>query len=123
MTTPDVAHHTPKRGSDMRSLLLGAAALVALAVLAQCGTDWVASRRADLAHDALQVGAACTEVVSVAERFANSGSAKSASEACASAAAQVVTLNFSVALSLNYLVIVTLSRDGRVLAVSSVEAW
>lgn len=107
----------------MRSLLLGGVGLLALAVLAQGGTDWAANRRAEHAHDALHVGATCSEVASVAERFANLDSARSAREACASAATQVVTLDFSIALSLNYVLTVTLSRDGRVLAISDVGAW
>jgi hypothetical protein len=61
--------------------------------------------------------------VAVAERFANSESVEGARGVCASKSAGAVELNFSEAVSLNYVVRVELSPDGRVTSVSPVGAW
>ena len=98
-------------------------ALSALAVLAHCGIESMAHRRAQRAHDALPPGAGCAELAAAAERFANAESAYSARAACLEKAAQQVVLNFSVAWSLNYLLTVDLSADGRVTKVSPIGAW
>lgn len=107
----------------MLCVLAGGAALVPLAGLAHCGTEWAANRSAERARAALRAGATCADLVSVAERLANAESARSAREACTSGAERKVTLNFSRGMSLNYLVTVDVSRNGRILAVSNVGAW
>ena len=105
------------------AVIVGVVALTALSLGAHCATESIASGRAEQARKALPVGANCPELIAVAERYANEASIGDARAACAAGTAAVVTLNFSQAMSLNYLVKVGISREGRVLTVSDVGAW
>jgi len=97
--------------------------LPALALAGHCATESSASGRAEQARKALPVGTSCPELIAVAERYANEASVRDARAACAAGTAAAVTLNFSQAMSLNYLVRVGVTREGRVLTVSDVGAW
>lgn len=104
-------------------VLAGLLALLFVPVAACVGMEATASHRAGRARDALRIGASCGEVVAIAERLADRASARDARAACAVPSADSVTLNFTTGLSLNYLVTVDLSPQGRVTAVSQVGAW
>jgi hypothetical protein len=109
----------------VRPLLRFLAALVlvaGLSITTSLLVDAHAHRRAEQARAALEAGAFCGDVVAVAGRLADQSSVGAAQAAC-EARGETVVLNFSSGFSLNYLVTVTLSADGRVASVSDVGAW
>jgi hypothetical protein len=59
----------------------------------------------------------------LAKRYANKDSVGGARDACAAASSKTVTLNFSYGVSLNYVLTVDVSPEGRIEAVSGVGAW
>jgi hypothetical protein len=124
MTTPIAdSTRTSRSRRIIGRVVTGGFALVVVALGAYCATDELARGRADRARNALHPGDSCRDVLAVAQRYATPESVEEVNRACSRSAATRVTLNFRKALSLNYLVNVDLSSDGRVVRTSGVGAW
>jgi hypothetical protein len=109
---------------SIRSRILAIGICVAiLGIGAHCATEAIARKRAEQARASLRVGTECADLVAVAERYANPASVEDARRVCASPVLGPLTLNFTQGMSLNYLINVDVSPDGRVRSVSRVEAW
>jgi hypothetical protein len=127
--TGEITASPESRGAIRRLVIRGLKAIAGLVLLLAVGVlVWQAiearvSHRANRAREALHVGGMCADLVSVAERFANEESAAEARGACTAASGTTVTLNFSSGVSLNYLLTVEVSPEGRIEAVSEVGAW
>ena len=125
-TDPARAEPSPsvmQGGRGIRRAVVGFLAAVILVVTALGASEWLAHRRAERARAALRVGIRCAELLAITVRFANEESVQEVKRVCGGGSGGRVTLNFSHGMSLNYLIEVDVSADGRLASVSEVGAW